>query len=275
MKKKLIWILVSFCIFSFSACGSVKKQENDENKKNENNVVVVSNSTFAPLAKELVENYNVNSKYNINIEILERKELAKKIKDKDNYVSIGYSKLKIKDLQEEMIGIEGLAIIVNKNNKLDNITSEQMKNIYINKIKNFNELNNKSQQIKPIVYENKENVIQKAFEDNILNKPVKENIKGNIEYASDVEYVKKIIKDDENSIGYIPLMSVDDSVKMIKLNGVTLNVNSLKSDLYKASIPIYLQYHDMEQDMLNDFIRYVKSDNGKKVINKYCIESNS
>ena len=74
---------------------------------------------------------------------------------------------------------------------------------------------------------------------------------------------------DENAIGYISLGSLDDSVKLLKVDGVEANVDNVKSGTYKVARPFEICIpKDGTSEIAQDFIDFIVSDDGQAIINE-------
>ena len=79
--------------------------------------------------------------------------------------------------------------------------------------------------------------------------------------------VLKAVGVDKTAIAYVSLTSLDDSVKAIKIDGVSPNKNTIESGEYKLQRPFGLAYKkDLAKDLSKDFLEYVKSKSAKKLI---------
>lgn len=79
--------------------------------------------------------------------------------------------------------------------------------------------------------------------------------------------VLKAVGVDKTAIAYVSLTSLDDSVKAIKIDGVSPNKNTIESGEYKLQRPFELAYKkDSAKDLSKDFLEYVKSKSAKKLI---------
>lgn len=79
--------------------------------------------------------------------------------------------------------------------------------------------------------------------------------------------VLKAVGVDKTAIAYISLTALDDSVKAIKIDGVSPNKNTIESGEYKFQRPFGLAYKkDSAKDLSKDFLEYVKSKSAKKLI---------
>ncbi len=79
--------------------------------------------------------------------------------------------------------------------------------------------------------------------------------------------VLKAVGVDKTAIAYVSLTALDDSVKAIKIDGVSPNKNTIESGEYKLQRPFGLAYKkDSTKDLSKDFLEYVKSKSAKKLI---------
>lgn len=79
--------------------------------------------------------------------------------------------------------------------------------------------------------------------------------------------VLKAVGVDKTAIAYVSLTALDDSVKAIKIDGVSPNKNTIESGEYKLQRPFGLVYKkDSAKDLSKDFLGYVKSKSAKKLI---------
>ncbi len=71
---------------------------------------------------------------------------------------------------------------------------------------------------------------------------------------------------DENAIGYISLGSLNDTVKAIKIDGAEPTVENIKSGSYKVSRPFNIATKSEVSDVTKDFIDFILSSEGQKVV---------
>ena len=71
---------------------------------------------------------------------------------------------------------------------------------------------------------------------------------------------------DENAIGYISLGSLDDTVKAVKIDGVEATVDNVSNDSYKIARPFNILTSDKESDAAKDFVNYIMSSDGQKIV---------
>lgn len=72
---------------------------------------------------------------------------------------------------------------------------------------------------------------------------------------------------DDYSIGYVSLGSLDDSVKALKIDGAEATAENIKAGKYKVSRPFNIAVKkDMKNEVAKDFISYVMSEEGQKIV---------
>ena len=74
------------------------------------------------------------------------------------------------------------------------------------------------------------------------------------------------VKDNEAAIGYISLGSLNDSVKALKIGGVEATADNVKSGDYAVSRPFNIAYKGELSDVAQDFVDYIMSSDGQKVV---------
>ena len=81
---------------------------------------------------------------------------------------------------------------------------------------------------------------------------------------------------DEYAIGYVSLGSLDDSVKALKIDGAEASVDTVKDGSYKISRPFNIVTKDGLSEVAADFVKYIMSEDGQKVVedNGYISQGN-
>lgn len=74
------------------------------------------------------------------------------------------------------------------------------------------------------------------------------------------------VKDNEAAIGYISLGSLNDTVKALKIGGVEATVDNVKSGDYAVSRPFNIAYKSELSDVAQDFVDYIMSSDGQKIV---------
>ena len=86
------------------------------------------------------------------------------------------------------------------------------------------------------------------------------------EITNNTAVMMSTVAGDVDSIGYISLGSLNDSVKAVKIDGVEATAENIKSGEYKVSRPFNIATNGEVSDVAQDFIDYILSPEGQAVI---------
>lgn len=78
--------------------------------------------------------------------------------------------------------------------------------------------------------------------------------------------VMTTVAGNKNSIGYISLGSLNDTVKAVKVDGVEPTVENIKNNTYKVFRPFNIATRDDISELAQDFISFILSSDGQKVV---------
>ena len=84
--------------------------------------------------------------------------------------------------------------------------------------------------------------------------------------ANSTAVMMTTVAGDDYAIGYASLGSLDDTTKALKVDGVEPSVDTIKDGSYKISRPFNIATKDNVSNVAQDFINYIMSDDGQKVI---------
>ena len=95
--------------------------------------------------------------------------------------------------------------------------------------------------------------------------------------ANSTAVMMTTVAGDDYAIGYASLGTLDDTTKALKVDGVEPSVDTIKDGSYKISRPFNIATKDNVSDVAQDFINYIMSEDGQKIIsaNKYIEVANS
>ena len=169
----------------------------------------------------------------------------------------------------KQIAIDGVALVVNPEADLDNVTSDQVYQLYANgtAIGSVNTPINRSNGSG--TRDGFNELIKNADGDSL--KELKE-LKG--ETQDQTGSVIERVAGAKNVLGYISLGSLNDRVKAVSLDGVAATVENIKAGTYKLQRPFVLAVKKGAQlsDAAQRFIDFIRSEEGKKIIADFgCI----
>jgi phosphate transport system substrate-binding protein len=91
-------------------------------------------------------------------------------------------------------------------------------------------------------------------------------IKADAEVKNTTSVILTSVAGNKNSIGYISLGSLNDTVKTLQIDGVTPTVENVANGNYKVSRPFIIAHMNSLSDAAQDFINYILSDQGQEII---------
>ncbi len=171
---------------------------------------------------------------------------------------------KTKGAVENIVAIDGIAIIVDKANTVSNLTKEQLAKIYTGEITNWSELGGNDQNIVVIGREAGSGT-RGAFEE-ILK------VENNCKYAQEIDSTGAVmakVASIPGAIGYVSLDVVDDTVKAMEIDGVVGNEENIKAGTYALQRPFVMVTNgeiSKQDQAVQDYFKFVQSDKGQEII---------
>lgn len=185
-------------------------------------------------------------------------------------VDIGNSSRALKDEEksagvvENIVAIDGIAVVVDPANTVNDLTKDQLVSIYTGETKNWSELGGEDA---PIVVVGREagSGTRGAFEELV-------GVEDACAYASELDSTGAVIAkvaSTPGAIGYASLDAVDDTVTAVALEGVEATVENIKAGNYFLSRPFVMATKgeiSEQSDAVKALFDYLASDEGKEVI---------
>ena len=156
-------------------------------------------------------------------------------------VDIGNSSRNLKDDEksagavENIVAIDGIAVVADPANKVEDLTKDQLVSIYTGETKNWSEVGGDDQAI-VVVGREAGSGTRGAFEELL-------DIADACVYANELDSTGAVmakVASTPGAIGYVSLDVVDDSVKALKLDGVDATEENIKAGNYALSRPFVM-----------------------------------
>jgi len=163
------------------------------------------------------------------------------------------------------IAIDGISVIVNPKSKIENLSFEQIKDIFSGKIANWKELGGKDAKINIYTRDSKSGT-RKTFsklglqKTKITEDAIIVNSNGNM---------KQAVSNDNNGIGYMSIGYLDDSVKGVGTDGIKPTLANVKSGKYKIQRYLYSVTKGEPKGVAKEFLDIILSKYGQEVVKKY------
>lgn len=239
------------------------------NKKLSGNISMVGSTSMEKLALAVAEDFmNKNSDVTIGTEFVGSGAGIEAVNN--GTADIGNASRALKDAEkangvvENIVAIDGIAVVTNKNNTVTGVTKDQLVGIYTGTIKNWNEVGGNDS---PIVVIGREagSGTRGAFEE-ILG------VEDACVYANELDNTGAVMAQvaaTDGAIGYVSLDVVNDSVNALDFDGAAANADNVKSGAYTLSRPFVMATKgeiSEQSELVQAFFAYLKSDEGKAII---------
>jgi len=187
-------------------------------------------------------------------------------------VDIGNASRKIKDKEKDLypdlvgtiIAYDGIAIVVHPSNPVENLTKQQLQDIYAGKITNWKEIGGEDREI-VVVTRAEGSGTRDTFIELVMNKGKVEETSRALQKPSNGA-VKATVAGNESAIGYIGLGYVDDTVKPVKINNILPSSETVKNGTYPISRALYMYTKGEPSGVTKEFIDFVLSKEGQNIV---------
>ncbi len=162
---------------------------------------------------------------------------------------------------------DALVVIVNKKNPVKNITLRQLQQIYLGKIKNWSELGGNNAPIELYARKSKLSGVGRTLRELVFAN-FKQDFPGVKYFKPSSGPLEKGIVKNRNGIGTTGISSARKrNVKILKLQGISPDYESIKNGSYLLYRPLYLvRKNGNTNPMVKDFIKFALSKRGKQII---------
>lgn len=170
-----------------------------------------------------------------------------------------------KNLTETVIAKDGIAILVHPNNKVSDLTLEQIKGIFAGTITNWQAVGGEDKAITVVTREEGSGT-RGAFEEIVLGKDAK--MKASAIVQGSTGAVRSTVAGDPQAIGYASLASVDQTVKAVAVNGIAPSAATTLDGTYKISRPFLYLTKTAPTGDVKQLIDFILSSEGQALIEK-------
>ena len=187
-------------------------------------------------------------------------------------VNIGNSSRHLKSSEtangsvENVVAIDGIAVIIDKKNTVSDISAEDLTKIYKGEIKNWKELGGKDEAIVVIGRESGSGT-RDAFEELL-------KVKDACKYAQELDSTGAVLAKTaatEGAIGYVSLDVVDSTVTAVSIDGVAPTEEKILEGKYLLSRPFVMATKgeiSAQNELVKAWFDFIKSETGKSIIKK-------
>jgi phosphate transport system substrate-binding protein len=239
------------------------------------NVVIKGSTTVLPVAQAALEAYmKAHPGVNISLSGGGSGEGIKALIDKS--ADIATSSREIKDKEVELakskginpvaytVAIDALTPIVHPKNKVNGLTIDQLSQIYQGKIKNWKEVGGDDLQIVVVSRDSSSGTFESWA--HLVLSNAKVTPKAQLQASSGA--VVQAVSKNRYAISYVGIGYLNTSVKALTVNGVQASAKTALSKEYPIARPLYMYTNGKPEGVVADFIKFVLSPAGQKLVAK-------
>lgn len=270
MKKQLFVLMLP--LFSLISCGG-------KNEVEKQSITIKGSDTVLPLAQMQAEKMMGNdSTISVSVvgggsgvgltAMLEGStDLAMSSRDLKTEETLKFQEAKM-EVEKVIVGYDALSVIVHPDNKIGQLTREQIEKIFTGEIKNWKEVG--GEDLKIVAYSRESSSGTYEF--------FKEEVLDDKNYASDIlsmpatGAIVQSVSQTKGAIGYIGMAYQNKGIKELAVSydqGKTFispSIETAKDKTYPISRPLFYMYDKKNADKVKAFIEYALSEAGQKVV---------
>jgi phosphate transport system substrate-binding protein len=279
MKRRIIAIMaaVSMMTFGLVGCGSNSPQSADAAEQGKNvesvelngTIKLAGSTSMEKLCEAMSESFmERNPGVTVTVEYTGSGAGLESLAA--GSVDIGNASRGLKDEEkasgvvENIVAIDGIAVITNKSCSIKDVTSKDLAKIYSGEITDWAELGGEEQ---PIIVIGREagSGTRDAFEELL-------EVKDGCAYAQELDSTGAVlakVATTPGAIGYVSLDVVDDTVSGLKIDGVEPTEEEILAGNYMLQRPFVMATKGEmsgQNELVQAWFNYINSDDGKEVI---------
>ena len=173
---------------------------------------------------------------------------------------------KAEGIVENVVAIDGIAVVVNPANDVTNLTQDQLKQIYTGEVTIWSEVGGPDMAIVVVGRESGSGT-RSAFEELL-------GVEDACAYAQELDStggVATTVSSTEGAIGYLSLDALDATVKSIQIDGVDATEENITAGTYALQRPFVMATNgeiSEQSELVQAFFEFVYSEQGQEVVSQ-------
>lgn len=265
MKIKIITMLMAAVVLTGVFAGGGKE------KSSSYTIEVGGSTSVTPLMEMFAEEYQKikpNVKVNIN-----GTGSGDGINNAGVLYQIGMSSRELtpaeigKGLKEEIVAIDGIAVIINNSNPVSNLTVEQVRDIYTGAVTDWSQVGG-NRGVIAVISREEGSGTRGAFEELV---GFQGKLRSGANESTSTGAIKAGIAQNPSAIGYISLGSLDDTIKAISIGGVAASTANVVNGSYKIARPFIVLTGKNVHAESSAFVAWMLGSAGQNIVRKSWI----
>jgi phosphate transport system substrate-binding protein len=255
MNKQIVcYVTAGMLVWGVCGCG-----------RSMNSITMAGSTAFQPFAEKLAELY-MTTHPGVNIKVQGGGSAVGIQSALSGAAQIGMADLvelppEAQTLTKAIVAKDGIALVVNPANAVANLTTEQIRDLFNGKIRNWKEVGGTDHSI-TVVSREAGSGTRSSFEQiirgiSLTRDAIIQDSNGTI---------RETVANDAHAIGYLSHGLLNEKIKAILFNGCPCTTEGIIKGNYTLVRPIYLLTQSKPQGTIKDFIDYVLSSEGQQVL---------
>jgi phosphate transport system substrate-binding protein len=163
-----------------------------------------------------------------------------------------------------VVAMDGVCIVVHPSNPVDSLTTEQVRDIYLGKTRNWKELGGPDVSI-VVISRDTESGTYDTFDSFIMKK---QKMASSVEYVTSNPQAFARVQNTRGAIGYVGYGFIQTGVKAVTLDGVKPSRQTILSGKYPVSRPLFMftNGYPILGSMAHKFVTFHLTEGGQEVV---------
>lgn len=266
IKSSRSFVVLLFLVLTFTACANATPEVPTEVPVS-GRITFAGSTTVQPLAAEIARAFNA-AYPDVILDIAAGGSSVGIKAVHDGTVDVGMASRRLTSEEAEgievyQIAVDVIAMVVNAENPVDNLTSEQLRAIYSGEINHWSEVGGNDAPILVAVRETTSGT-RKAFDELVLDE--EEPKAPNMERLMTAGDVAAYVVENPDAIGYVGFGNFESGLKPISIDSVEPNEANARDGSYQLTRPLQLLAGPLTQPLAHTFIEFALSKDGQQVV---------
>lgn len=267
--KILLAGLMGLSLVIFAGCG---KTEGESESGLSGSITISGSTSVMPLSEELGQAF-MDEYPDVKINVAGGGSSAGIKAAQEGTADIGASSRELTESEQKNLHVyeiarDGIAIVVNPENPVTDLSLSQVAQIFAGEITNWKQVGGPDAPISVVTREDGSGT-RDAFEEIVLGEG--QRIQATAIIQNSTGAIINTINIDPNAIGYISIGSINDYVKPIKIDGVEPTEENVKTGNYRISRPFLYLTKEEPTGVVKAFIDWVLSPEGQEIVGEEFI----
>ena len=275
-------IVLLLLVAIFTGIGCVDNNQNDTGEvltTESSSITVKGSDTVLPLTQAEAEDFMIENQ-NMRVTVIGGGSGVGFAALIDGEVPIAMASREIKESEmqkaqqkginpvEHTIAWDGIAVVVNPDNPVSQLTYEQLQGIYDGNISNWKDVGGEDRAIAVITRDSSSGTYEYFKEEILVDREYRPDALAQPATGGIVQEVSR----NKGAIGYIGFAYLDDSTKAVALDGgegfVEATEENILSGEYPLSRPLYYYTNGEPQGAVKEFVDFVMSPTGQAIVSE-------